>query len=475
MITTPPPDLTLYRGTGNMALGPKFFERDAQGCAGGVEPGFMSATASRQVALGFAGMEEGKAATMQLPTLFVIHIGKTAIGANIADISQFEGEEEFLYPPLTLLELAKEPELSPDGTVSTIHLQLTVNQRSTTVEDAEQARRRFLVRHANSLQWNLRNWARQHGGLTQRLGAQIVGVLQRLLDEVHGAELAVLNTNEGYGQVFERIMRTWEEALRQDVVEALWRDGEQEEEAGRAVVAVRRFEEAIDAAVKLCSNVKEVRDRIIEMWRRIVSITQELVQSGEVTLRLQLALYKRKLADLLEQHRDAREEALMLFKEALELYQLDDTKLDEEIAKTLGGIGIFHGRLEQYQESIEFHQQALKIRIKIFGENSAAVAKTYFNIGETYFLLQNPTKALEYFEKDLSITAKLAEKDFYDSYRAYRGLGNVYNRLGRLEDALTAYQRVLALQTLEFGPDSLDVADSYVSVGTVLKNMGRSC
>ena len=64
--------------------------------------------------------------------------------------------------------------------------------------------------------------------LAERLRPQIVGVLRRLLDEVRGAELAVLNTNEGYGQVFERIMRIWEEALRQEVVEALWQDGEQQ-------------------------------------------------------------------------------------------------------------------------------------------------------------------------------------------------------------------------------------------------------
>ena len=126
---------------------------------------------------------------------------------------------------LTRLELTKEPELSPDRKVSLIHLKLTVNQRSTTVEDAEQARRRFLTRLAHSLQWSLRNWARQRAGLTERLRPQIVGVLRRLLDEVRGAELAVLNTNEGYGQVFERIMRIWEEALRQEVVEALWQDG----------------------------------------------------------------------------------------------------------------------------------------------------------------------------------------------------------------------------------------------------------
>ena len=94
--------------------------------------------------------------------------------------------------------------LSPDGKVHVIHLKITVNQR-TTEEDAEQARRRFLARLAHALQWSLRNWARQHAGLSQRLGPQVVCALQRLLDEVHGAELAVLNTKQGYAQVLERI------------------------------------------------------------------------------------------------------------------------------------------------------------------------------------------------------------------------------------------------------------------------------
>jgi len=181
MITAPPPDLTLYRGTGNMALGPDFFQRDEQGFAGGVELGFMSATASRQVALEFAGIkapppvglkwqevgsekpaqgnevknevknealarrleqqqleftkeewdmfkvpaltddsyikagnryfkpaaEEETEASKDLPTLYVIHVGKMSIGADIADISQFEDEKEFVYPMLTRLELVK--------------------------------------------------------------------------------------------------------------------------------------------------------------------------------------------------------------------------------------------------------------------------------------------------------------------------------------------------------------------------------
>jgi hypothetical protein len=66
----------------------------------------------------------------------IIRVGKTSIGANIEELSQF-AEEEHVYPPPTLLELDKEPELSPDGKVLIIHLKTTADQRSTTVEDAE--------------------------------------------------------------------------------------------------------------------------------------------------------------------------------------------------------------------------------------------------------------------------------------------------------------------------------------------------
>ena len=66
-----------------------------------------------------------------------------------------------------------------------------------------------------------------------------------------------MNDITHYGQVFERIMRVWEEALRQEVVEALWQDGEQQADkadADSAQAAVRRFEQAIDAARKLCAD-----------------------------------------------------------------------------------------------------------------------------------------------------------------------------------------------------------------------------
>ncbi len=67
----------------------------------------MSTTPKREVALGYSGLAAGK----ELPTLFEIEVDKFSIGANIAWLSQFEGEEEILYAPLTYLEIIAKPQL----------------------------------------------------------------------------------------------------------------------------------------------------------------------------------------------------------------------------------------------------------------------------------------------------------------------------------------------------------------------------
>ena len=90
-----------------MALPQGFFDKDEQGCAGGVERALMSATPDRAVALGYAGVAAGK----ELPTLFEMEVGKTSIGADISSFSQFEAEREHLYAPLALMEIIAEPRI----------------------------------------------------------------------------------------------------------------------------------------------------------------------------------------------------------------------------------------------------------------------------------------------------------------------------------------------------------------------------
>ncbi len=116
--------LKLYRGFGDMSLPPEFFDADAQGYLGGVELGLMSTSPCREVAIGYSGVERGKA----LPTLFEIEVNKTAIGARISFLSQFESEEEYLFGPFTHLQVVGEPEVvvHEGQEMSVVRLQLTV-------------------------------------------------------------------------------------------------------------------------------------------------------------------------------------------------------------------------------------------------------------------------------------------------------------------------------------------------------------
>jgi hypothetical protein len=116
--------LILFRGFGNMALPKQFFDADAQGCRGGVECGLMSTSPDREVAIGYSGVDTGKV----LPTLFEIKVGKTSVAADISWLSQFEGEKEYLFGPLTHLQVVGQPEVvEHEGKeMSLVHLDLTV-------------------------------------------------------------------------------------------------------------------------------------------------------------------------------------------------------------------------------------------------------------------------------------------------------------------------------------------------------------
>ena len=133
----------------------------------------MSTTPKREVALGYSGLAAGK----ELPTLFEIAVDKFSTGASIAFLSQFEGEEEILYAPLTYLEVIAPPQLELHGgkELSVVRLQMTVNQKTATVEQVERSRCVFLEELANNLVWEARHWANKNqlARLLPAIGATI--------------------------------------------------------------------------------------------------------------------------------------------------------------------------------------------------------------------------------------------------------------------------------------------------------------
>ena len=116
--------LILHRGFGGMTLPPQFFYADAQGCRDGVECALMSTSPNREVVIGYSDVDTGKV----LSTMFVIKVGKTSVATDISWLSQFEDEKEFLFGPLTHLQVVGQPEVveHEDKDMSLIHLDLTV-------------------------------------------------------------------------------------------------------------------------------------------------------------------------------------------------------------------------------------------------------------------------------------------------------------------------------------------------------------
>ena len=199
---------------------------------------------------------------------FEILVGKTSIGADISWLSQFFGEEEFCYKPLTHLQVGEKRLEEHNGKqLSILQMKLTVNQRSKTVKQAEVARKDFLTQLASSLEWDVRHWAKRQE-LLERLAPEIAD-MRAALQAVVAAEVEAskLNDNEHFGTVFGRVIEVSEEK-RQELAESVWQDGEAARGRGEADAAAALFEKAIDARGRgLCADDKQGRDRIVAMPR----------------------------------------------------------------------------------------------------------------------------------------------------------------------------------------------------------------
>ena len=56
-----------------------------------------------------------------------------------------------------------------------------------------------------------------------------------------------------------------------------------------------------------------------------------------------------------------------------------------------------------YDKAIEYYKKALKIRLKVLGEEHPSTAATYNNLGMAYHSKGDYDKAIEFFEKALNI------------------------------------------------------------------------
>ena len=78
----------------------------------------MSTTADREVAIKYSGVEDGRPKA----TVLVIRTGAVDRGACLQEYSQYQGEREYLWEPLSFLqpERGGSIEVTPAGLVSMV-------------------------------------------------------------------------------------------------------------------------------------------------------------------------------------------------------------------------------------------------------------------------------------------------------------------------------------------------------------------
>ena len=142
--------LTLYCGLGSVSDLPESFGHpDAFGSKGWTEFGFRSTTADKAIALDYSGIKKGN------PHPMIMAIKPNAIdrGACIADLSQYQSEQEYLFVPCSFLQPNGPPSLEvvAEGIVNVIPVHLSLNLKTETMEELVSKKKRMHLDSARLL------------------------------------------------------------------------------------------------------------------------------------------------------------------------------------------------------------------------------------------------------------------------------------------------------------------------------------
>jgi hypothetical protein len=137
-----PKGRTVFRGLGRTRLGPEWFNKDARGVSSGVELGFMSTTQNRAMAMEYSGIKGG-----ELGTIFEFGVGAVDLGAQLDSLSQYPGEGEILFPPLSHLEVIGYPkvEIRNNVPVLVVSVKVNINQKAMTIDEILRRRKHMVT------------------------------------------------------------------------------------------------------------------------------------------------------------------------------------------------------------------------------------------------------------------------------------------------------------------------------------------
>ena len=143
------------------------------------------------------------------------------------------------------------------------------------------------------------------------------------------------------------------------------------------------------------------------------------------------------------------------------------------VASSLHNLGNDFQHLGQYNEAKEHHEKALIIYKKIFGEEHANVASSYNNLGNDFQHLGQYNEAKEHHEKALIIYKNIFGEKHVDIAGSYNILGNDFQHLGQYSEGKQYHEKALIISKNIFGEEHANVAGSYNNLGNDFQLLGQ--
>ena len=263
---------------------------------------------------------------------------------------------------------------------------------------------------------------------------------------------------------------------------------------------------AADAIVQKCSLLVSF-DESSSLLNQAIEIYKESLGEDAAEIGNAMLLYG-KLHEA--QHHD--DEAMASFNEALRIFQIAFGDDDINVSISLSNIGSLHAKKLEYSEAVYKCKRALKMRVSL-GEQKEDIADSVFNIGIILNDWGKPDEALEYFQQALKMYIRLAgnehisvakckaklgahyldRKDFDRSLpfflhalrffvkehednddvhntlvaSLYRGIGDCYFYTGEYDKALENFAKCIQTLKREHGDDWIEMAAPYDYIGLI--------
>ena len=288
----------VYRGVWGGVLPEVCRVPNEYGVRGGVEGGFMSTTTDKATALFYASGGAAKPKQGGPAIVFETQMGMVNRGADISWLSQFPGEQEILFAPLTGMEVRGS---RVEGSVQVYEVALSVNMASLTIEQVLKKRKRLVEELRENMLVEVR--ADLAGsGLEGEQQKELARSLDRALGGVdynHDAEFvravqrALELKNEASG-IIVKDLRDEDDGTR----EAAWRY------LGHLHPSALAAHAADVAALLRDDSDKDLLSRLVNLFRKNVNVREKAVRA---LAKLEPAPLAKYAADTISKLEDADE------------------------------------------------------------------------------------------------------------------------------------------------------------------------